>query len=45
MSSEFEAEAAFRVHAEKVQADYPALRLSEADTRSYLIDPVLRLYG
>ena len=32
-------------HAEKVQADYLSLRLSEADTRSYLIDPVLRLLG
>ena len=45
MSGEFEAEAAFRAHAEKVQADYTSLRLSEADTRSYLIDPVLRLLG
>ena len=43
MSSE--AEAAFWAHAEKVQADYLSLRLSEADTRSYLIDPVLRLLG
>ena len=34
MSSEFEAEAAFRAYAEKVQADYPSLRLSEADTRA-----------
>ena len=45
MSSESEAEAAFLAHAEKVQADYLSLRLSEADTRSYLIDPVLRLLG
>ena len=45
MSSESEAEAAFRAHAEKVQADYLSLRLSEADTRSYLIDPVLCLLG
>ena len=45
MSSESEAEAAFWAHAEKVQADYLSLRLSEADTRSYLIDPVLRLLG
>ena len=28
-----------------MQADYLSLRLSEADTRSYLIDPVLRLPG
>ncbi len=45
MSSESEAEAAFWAHAEKVQADYLSVPTPVRDTRSYLIDPVLRLLG
>ena len=36
---------AFLAHAADLRANYATLRLSEADTRSYLIDPVLRLLG
>ena len=39
-----DAREAFLEHARTVQ-QYAALRLSEADTRSYLIDPVLRILG
>ena len=39
-----DAREAFLDHARTVQ-QYVALRLSEADTRSYLIDPVLRILG
>jgi hypothetical protein len=35
----------FMVHARTLSAKYSKLHLSEADTRSYLIDPVLRLLG
>ena len=36
---------AFMAHARTLSAKYSKLNLSEADTRSYLIDPVLRLLG
>ncbi|MGO9289968.1 MAG: type I restriction endonuclease [Polyangia bacterium] len=36
---------AFMAHARTLSAKYSNLHLSEADTRSYLIDPVLRLLG
>ena len=36
---------AFMAHARTLTNKYSDLRLSEADTRSYLIDPVLRLLG
>ena len=39
-----DARAAFLDHARTIQ-QYATLRLSEADTRSYLIDPVLRILG
>ena len=35
----------FVAHGRSLQEKYLQLRLSEADTRSYLIDPVLRLLG
>ena len=35
----------FVAHGRELQQKYLQLRLSEADTRSYLIDPVLRLLG
>lgn len=35
----------FQAHAQELQSRYSSLRLSEADTRSYLIDPVLRILG
>ena len=38
-------DAAFRAHVERVQGEFRDLKLSEADTRSYLIDPVLSLLG
>lgn len=36
---------AFSAHASELRNQYAGLRLSEADTRSYLIDPVLRMLG
>ena len=38
-------DAAFRAHVERVQGEFRDLKLSEADTRSNLIDPVLSLLG
>lgn len=40
-----DSQSTFRAHVERLQAEYLPLRLSEADTRSYLVDPVLRLLG
>jgi hypothetical protein len=40
-----DAYARFATHAEELQSKYSGLRLSEADTRSYLVEPVLRLIG
>ena len=40
-----DSQSTFRAHVERLQAEYLPLRLSEADTRSYLVDPVLLLLG
>ena len=40
-----DSQSTFRAHVERLQAEYLPLRLNEADTRPYLVDPVLRLLG